>query len=1035
MILSDLSIRKPVMAIMMTGALVVFGAIGYMRLPVRQMPDIDFPTATVTVPYPGAAPEVVEEEVADPLEEVINTIQGIKSLKSTSAEGGATITITFELERDIDVASQEVRDKIALIRQNLPPEIEEPVVQKLDLNAFAIMWLALSSPDRSSVEITEYADKVIKPRLENLEGVGQIVLGGEQEFAVRIWLDPVRLAACDVTINEVTHALNTLNVEIPSGRIEGLFREFSVKTEGMFEDVAAFNDLIIAYRNGTPIRVCDVGRAVPGARKMRTLARFSQPPESLFRPTVGLGILKQSDANTVSVATLIKKEIDRILEDLPPGYDLFIAFDSSVYVEESINEVKEALSLGALLAVAVIFFFLISIRSTIIAGLAIPTSIIASFAVIYFLGFTINTLTLLALTISVGVVIDDAIVVLENIFRHGAGGKSRIDAAREGTREIAFAAIAATFSIAAVFIPVAFIQGMVGRMFYEFGMTVAIAVLISLFISLTLTPMLCSRYLNTQQKTGFVARVAEGFHSALNSVYAFFLKGAVRLRYLVLIAGVAVFVGSLYFFQVLGKEMAPPVDQSTIIMDIKGPEGATLGYMDRYLKEAEQVLADTPEVLSFFSALGLSMGTISQPNAGIAFIRLKPLDERRALGMRSQQTVMAELRREFAEIPGILVQVFDMPVIQTGEFGAPLQYVVMGPDVGKIYKEVETYKEALSRVPGIVDVNSDLDVNKPKLRIDVLRNKAADLGVTIADIAQAMRVLLGGDDLSEFKEGGERYDVMVQMEEEARRVPDKIHDIYIRSQGGALVPLSNVVRITETVGPSQIFRYDRHRATVVQGNLENLPLASALEEAQRIARETLPADFSTAVTGQTEDMEDSFASLAFAFVMSILIIYMVLASQFNHFVHPFTIMLALPLSMVGALGSLYLFDMTINLFSIIGIIVLMGLVTKNSILLIDYTLRLRQEGVARNEAVIQSGRVRLRPILMTALSMIFGVLPAALGLGAGSESRQCMAVATAGGMLASTILTLFVVPAVYLVFEDMGRIVQRKGQGGARSDP
>ena len=448
--------------------------------------------------------------------------------------------------------------------------------------------------------------------------------------------------------------------------------------------------------------------------------------------------------------------------------------------------------------------------------------------------------------------------------------------------------------------------------------------------------------------------------------------------------------------------------------------------MDRYLLEVEQVLADTPEVLGFFTALGLSMGDISQPNKGIAFIRLRDLNERREAGLRSQHEVMAGLRREFTSIPGITIQVFDMPVIPTGEFGAPLQFVVMGPEVEEIYNEVETFKVALGRVKGIVDVFSDLDVNKPKLRVDVLRDKAADLGVSVADVASAMRTLLGGDDLSEYKEGGERYDVMVQMEDDARRVPEAIHDIYIRSASGRMVPLSNVVRIQETVGPSQIFRYGRNRAAVVQANLEGLPLASALEETERVAAEVLPPTFSTAVTGQTEDMEESFASLSFAFVLSVLIIYMVLASQFNHFVHPFTIMLALPLSMIGALGCLYLFGMTINLFSIIGIIVLMGLVTKNSILLVDYTNRLREEGTELKEAVIQGGRVRLRPILMTALSMIFGVLPAAVGMGAGSESRQSMAVATAGGMLASTLLTLFVVPAVYMVFEDIGRVFRRK---------
>ncbi len=1027
MLLPDVSIRKPVMAIMMTMALLVFGGIGYMRLPIREMPDIELPTVTVTVPYPGAAPEVVEEEVADPLEEVINTIQGIKTLKSTSMEGGASITITFELDENIDVATQEVRDKVALVRQELPDEVKEPMVQKLDLNSFAIMWLALCSEERSAVEISEYADKVIKPRLENLKGVGQVMLGGEQIFAVRIWLDPAKLVASGVTVSDVAAALRTQNVEIPSGRVESFSREFSVKTEGMLKNVEAFNALIVAHRGGTPIRLQDVGRAVPGARDNRSLARFTRPPRTLYQSTVGLGILKQSDGNTVAVAGRVKQEVDTIIADLPPGYTLYIAYDSSVYVEESINEVREALILGGILAVAVIFFFLLSWRSTIIAGLAIPTSIIATFAVIYFLGFTINTLTLLALTISVGVVIDDAIVVLENIFRHSASGKTRKEAARIGSDEIAFAAMAATFSIAAVFLPVAFIRGMIGRMFYEFGMTVAVAVLISLFVALTLTPMLCSRYLKEAgARKRFFMRVVEGGYEVLNSVYTFFLKGAVRVRWLVLAIGVAVFVVSILLFQMLGKEMTPPVDQSTIIMFIKGPEGATLGYMDNYLGEVEEILAGTPEVLSFFSALGLSMGEISQPTEGVAFIRLKPLEERRMKGMRSQHAVMAELRQRFAEVPGLAVLVQERPVIQTGSFGAPLQFVVMGPDVDEIYREVESFKKRLGLVPGIVDVDSDLDVNKPKLRIDVLRDKAADLGVTIADIAQAMRVLLGGDDTSEFKRGGERYDVMVQMEDDARRVPEAIHDIYIRSGSGGLVPLSNVVRVQETVGPSQVFRYGRNRATVVQGNLDGMPLASALEKTQALADEMLPPHFTTAVTGQTEEMEESFVSLTFAFVLSVLIVYMVLASQFNHFVHPFTIMLALPLSMIGAFGALYLFDMTLNLFSIIGMIVLMGLVTKNSILLVDYTNRLREDGVELKEAVVSAGKVRLRPILMTALSMVFGVLPAAIGMGAGSESRQSMAVATAGGMLASTLLTLFVVPAVYLVFEDIARMFRRK---------
>ncbi len=1016
------------MTVMVTAALLIFGFIGLSRLPVRDMPDIDYPVVSVITAYPGASPEVIEEEVTDPLEEIINTVEGIKTLQSTSVESVSSVTVTFELDRDVDVGAQEVRDKISTVRQLLPDDIEEPVVAKFDIDAQAIMWIAVTSVDRDRVAISDFSDKVLKPRFEKLEGVGEVQLGGGQEFSVRVWLDPSLLAAHDVTVNEVADALRTRNVEIPSGRIEGTDREFSVKTEGELTEVAAFNRLIVAHRNGAALRIEDLGRAERGARDTRSTARFTVLPDSLFRDSIGLGIVKKSDANTVAVAERARQELTAIQEILPSGFEAVVAYDSSVYVSQSIDELQEALLLGGGLAVAVIFIFLASVRSTIIAGLAIPTSIVATFAVIYFLGFTVNTLSMLALTISVGVVIDDAIVVLENIYRHRAEGKTILQAAREGSSEIAFAAAAATFSIVAVFLPIAFVEGMVGRLLYEFGLTVAIAVLISLFVALTLTPMLCSRFLKPASKRNLIVRGLEGVHSGLNALYGLLLKGSIKIRYLVLILAAALFATSFHFFAVLGKEMIPPVDQGAIILIIQGPEGATRAYTDKYLKEVETILADYPEIWTYFTAVGMSETNVAQPKEGIGFIQLRPLDERRAMGQRSQHELMAELRQRFAGVPGFIVLVIENPVLATAGFGAPLQYVLMGPEVDEVYYEAKEFKERLAGVPGIVDVHSDLDINNPKLRIDVLRDEAADLGVTVADIAGALRVLLGGDDVSNYTRGGERYDVMVQMEEEARRVPSVIDDIHIRSANGKLVRLSSVVRVTETVGPGQITRFNRNRNTVIQANLEGLPLQAALEEADRIAAEILPADFETAVTGQTEEMEESFASLSFALILAVLIIYMVLASQFNHFVHPFTIMIALPLSMVGALYSLYLFGMTINLFSIIGIIVLMGLVTKNSILLVDYTNQLRGEGVERREAVIRAGRVRLRPILMTAISMIFGVLPAAVGLGAGSESRRPMAIATAGGMLASTLLTLFVVPAVYLILDDMGRLLKKCGR-------
>ncbi|GAB4336316.1 MAG: efflux RND transporter permease subunit [Candidatus Abyssubacteria bacterium] len=1018
MFLPEVSIRRPVLAVVMTIALLVFGSIGLMRMPVRELPDVDMPIVTVNVAYPGASPEVVETEVTDKIEEIVNTVEGIKTLTSVSAEGGATVTAEFELERDIDVAAQDVRDKVSIIRRDLPDDIDEPRIQKIDIDAQAIMWIGVTHPEKSRIEINEFAENVLKERIEKLKGIGEVLVGGETRFSVRIWLDAERLAAYGITVNDVARALRTENVEIPSGRIEGTEREFVVKTEGQFKSVRAFNDLIIAYRSGTPIRLKDVGEAVPGPESYRALSRFNGIP------SIGLGIVKQSQANTVAVADLVKAELEKVRPELPPGYDVTIAFDQSQYVRESIDQAKESLVLGGILAAVVVFAFLGSLRGSIIVSIAIPTSIIAAFGVMYFMGFTINNLTLLGLVIAIGVVVDDAIMVVENNARHIAMGKTPTEGARDGTNEVAFAAIATTLALDAVFVPVAFVTGLIGRFFFEFGLTVFIAVSFSTFIALSLTPTLTSQFYRTKRDKGrFVGAFDKGIDE-MREGYRAILRVCLRHRWAVVVVAVLTITISWFILKTLGREMTPPEDRGSIIMFMKAPQGATLQFTDKYLQEVERVLGETPEISTYFTAIGLSRGAAAKVNEAISFVRLHPLDERRAKGLRGQQEVMADLRRTLNQIPGFFVFLSEPSPIQAGR-SRPLQYVMMNPDMDALQSATERMTARMRQIPGLVDVDSDLEMNKPKLRVEVDRDRAADLGVSVADAAEAMRVLLGGDDITDFKQAGESYEVMVQFRPSDRDVPQRIDDIYIRNSQGELIRLSNVVRVERTVGPAEINRYDRQRAVTLTANLEDLTLGEALTRVETIAREELGPGFQTALAGQSEDMQESFDALFFSLILSIVCTYLILAAQFNSFIHPFTIMLALPLAFIGSFGALFLFGMTINIFSIIGVIVLVGIATKNSILLVEFINQRRAQGMGRRESIIEASGIRLRPILMTAISTIGGVLPIALGIGSGAESRRPMGVATAGGLISSTLLTLFVVPVAYSLIDDLGDIIVR----------
>jgi len=1016
MILPEIAIKRPVLTLMAMVAIVVFGVISFLRLGVDQFPQVDFPVVTVTTVLEGAAPEVVEENITDVIEEEVATIEGIRTLTSVSSHGASVVTVEFQLGRDIDIAAQDVRDRVNRVVKDLPRDIESPVIDKLDMASQPIMWLGVSGR-RPIAEITAYAEDILKPRIETITGVGSILVGGRRERTVRVWLDRERLEAHDLSSADVVSALERENVEIPGGFLVSEDVEFSVKTEGEFEEVSGFDDLIIAHRKGTPVRLRDVGYVEDGLEDYRNLARYKG------EPAVGLGIKKKAGANTVAVARAVKVEVERAQKILPAGVSLEVAFDSSVFIEESAAEMQFSLVFGGVLAALVVFLFLRNFRATIITAVTIPLAIIGTFIVIYFLGFTLNTMTMLALTLAIGIVIDDAIVIIDNIHRHRELGEGPKDAARIGASELAFAAIATTFALGAVFIPVAFMEGIIGRFFFEFGITVAVAVFLSTAIALTVTPMLSSKLFTRRVKThGFLYSIMESFYKGLESAYRRLLGVALRFRWLVVLLALCVFASSIFAWQGLGKEFMPAEDASAFMVSFQTPVGSSIGYTNEKLKLNEKTLADIPEIRSFFAAIGL--GLEASVNKGIMFVRMHPKHER----TRSQQDIVGELRATLNQEPGWtnFVIPFAMGFGGSGR-GMPLEFIIRGPTLEGLSDYTDEIVRRFEKVPGIVGVDTNFDLGLPELSVIIDRDRAADLGVDTTAIASTINTLIGGRDVTTFKESGRRYDVRVKLIDAQTTTPRDIERLRVRSKDGALVSLAGMVNVVEGVSPSVINRHQRQRSITVFSSMEpGKTLGSALDDIAAIAEEVLPDGYSTTLSGRAEQFKESFVSMVMVFALAILITYMVLAAQFESLVHPFTVMIALPLSIVGALGALYFTGNTINIYSLIGITLLVGLVTKNSILLVDYTNTLRQRGLGIREAVLEAGPVRLRPIVMTALSTMLGVLPTAIGVGPGSESRAPMAIAVIGGLFLSTLLTLFVVPVVYTLLDDLGRIVKRK---------
>ena len=987
---------------MMSAALVLFGAIGYFRLPVREFPDVDAPIVSVTTVLRGANPRVVESTVTDILEEELSTIQGLRTLTSSSSEQVSNITLEFTLDRDIEASAQDVRDKVSRVRGRLPQEVEEPVVTKQDADAQPFFWLALSGENYDLLQLSDFGDRIVKSRLQTVPGVGRAQVFGERRYSMRIWLDPLELSARGLTVADVESAIRSRNVEIPAGRIESARREFTVRSLGELKTPDEFANLTVANQNGQLVKLRDLAVVELGPEDERSSLRFNGTA------AVAIGVVRQSKANLIQVSDAIREELPAINAALPPGVDLSVGFDSSIFVRRSIQEAQETLLLAAVLVVAIIFVSLRNIKATIIPALAIPTSIVTAFGLMYFMGFTINNLTLLALILSIGIVVDDAIIVMENAYRHQEElGEDPHTAALKGTREIAFAVIATTVALVAVFSPLAFLRGTTGRLFNEFGLAMAGAVVISAFVALTLTAMASAKILRVPKSHGAIFMTFERGFLALTNGYKRSLGWALTHRWYVVGGGVASVLVAVLVFTALKREFVPPEDRGFFVVFSIAPEGATLEYTDSYQKQLEAILARTEGIQGYFSIVGFG-GRVS---SGIMFVRLADWGERE----RSVQEIVAEIQPQFFGIPGVLAFANNPPAFG---WGSPVQFVVRHPDFDSLAAGMDRLVQRARGINGLVNVDTDLRVNKPELTISYDRDRAEDLGVPIRDVSSTLQTMLGGRRVSTFTRANKLYDVMVQLEASERVTPRQMQGLYVRGRDGVLVKLDAVAHVEEGVGPRQLNHFNRVRSfTLTAGLAPGFTLGEALDSLRLASAEVLPPGSSTALAGESRELQESGNALYFAFVLALVVVFMVLAAQFESLIHPFTVLLSVPLAVTGALVTLLLAGSTLNLYSQIGMILLIGLVSKNSILLVEYANQLKAKGLNAVEAMLESGRIRLRPILMTATATIVGAMPIALGLGAGSTSRRPLGYAIVGGLLFSTVLTLYLVPVVYVLLE------------------
>jgi HAE1 family hydrophobic/amphiphilic exporter-1 len=1019
MILSDLSVKQPVFATMMMVAMVVLGIFAYRELSIDLFPDIDFPVVTVQTVYPGVAPETVETEVTKRIEEAVNPIEGVKHISSTTTEGMSVVVAEFELGTDIHTAAQDVRSKVSALRRDFPAGVEEPVIERLDPADMPIVSLSVTSPEMSPKDLTTLTEKVIRKRLENIEGVGSLKIVGGQRREIQVFLDPARMKAYSITVPEAVIALRRENIEVPAGKVEGGTVEELVRIEGKVADPRMFQNLIVKTIKGVPVYFGEIARISDGYEEQRTLALING------QRALAIEIRKQSGSNTVSVAEAVKEALPKLNQQLPGRTRLSVVRDASVFIREAVDDVQNTIILGAIFTVMIVFLFLNSWRSTVITGLTLPVSIIAAFIIMRIMGFSLNILTLMGLSLSVGLLIDDAIVVRENIVRHMQFGRDHFDAARFGTSEIGLAVMATTFSIVAVFVPIAFMKGIVGRFFYEFGITIAFAVLVSLFVSFTMDPMLSSRWYDPAVETGRrrrgLSRLLELFDERfmkLRGVYEKSIHFSLHHRWLVLVISLLLFGGGLLVFDNLGQEFMPSYDRGEFQVSFKTNPGSTLEQTEAISNEVVRLIRSKPGIDYAFTTIGA--GSTSALNEGAIYVKLKPKKERPL----ADNELRDQLRAELGSFGGAITSIED--VADMGD-ARPLQLSVQGPDMEGLDRISGKVMDVIRKVPGAVDVDRSLDRDKPEIKVRMDRKLASDLGINLESLAMTARTLLNGEVATQFEdEDGDAYDVRVRLADQKRRSAETLYDIDLLSSkkdkagNDLMIPVGQVATFARASSSSQIRHYDLMREVRVFANTANRPMGNVqtdMEDAVEALK--IPSGYSVIFTGESEEMNETFDYIYEALILAVVFIYLILASQFGSFTHPLAIMLSLPLSLIGVAGIMALTRDTLNIMSMIGLVLLMGLVTKNAILLIDYANRLREEGKDRTAALVEAGRTRFRPIVMTTMAMIFGMLPLAFEIGAGSELRAPMARAVIGGLITSTLLTLIAVPVVYALLDDL----------------
>jgi multidrug efflux pump len=1005
---SETSIRRPVFATVMSLLLVLIGAVSFQGLQVREYPRIDEPVVNVTTRLTGASSEVIESQVTKPLEDSISGIEGIDIITSVSRAEQSQITARFKLSKSPEDAAADVRDRVSRVRARLPDAIDEPVISKVEADATPTIWLAFSSESLSPLEITDLINRIVKPRLQTVPGVADVQVNGDRLFSMRIWVDPDKLAAFRLTVQDVEDALRKQNLEVPAGRIESQQREFSVTAQTDLSTPAQFAEIALKSASGYVVRLRDVARIEQAAASERSAVRLNGVP------AVSMGVIRQATANPLEVAAGVREVIPKIQQDLPAGVRVQQANDNSVFIDRSIKSVYTTIAEAVLLVALVVFLFLRTLRASIIPLVTIPVSLIGAFALMAAAGFTINTLTLLALVLAIGLVVDDAIVVLENIFRHVEEGLTPFQAALKGAKEVGFAVVAMTLTLAAVFAPLAFTPGRTGRLFVEFALTLAGAVIVSGFVALTLTPMMCSKLLRHEPAPNRFDRLMEAVLVGIGRRYESALRWVLLRRWLVIVVMLASGVASWVLFKNARSELAPVEDRGVIFTSVNAPDGSTLEYTQRYLQAIERIGMSYPEFDRVFVVTGNP--TVSQ---GIAILRTVDWTERQ----RSTQQLARELQPKFAMLPGVTAFPVTPPSLGQGFRERPINFVLVSSDSYANMSQVAQQMVAeMAKNPGIVQPDVDLRLNKPELFIQVDRERAADAGIDVDQVARTIETLLGGRNVTRYKRNAEQYDVIVQTESRGRTTPEDIDRMFVRGRADAggnapMVPLASLVKVTESVSPRELNHFNQRRSVTITANLApGYALGDALQFMDTTAAAVLKPGYSTELNGVSREFRSSSGALGLVFVLALLFIFLVLSAQFESFVDPFVIMLAVPLSMVGALGAMHLTGGTLNVYSQIGLITLVGLITKHGILIVEFSNQLRQQGRDVRAAVIEAAALRLRPILMTTAAMVLGALPLALASGAGAESRQQIGWVIVGGMSFGTLLTIFVVPTMYTLF-------------------